>query len=101
MVQIGKDLPLHSEPAQHFVRVCATFEHFDCDTLLKFPVGTFGEIHGAHTAASEFLDNYICPEPLSDAAVFVLCQTSCSKLCELLKHGGILGKQFFSLVEEC
>src|SRR5262249_20999141 len=101
MVQVCENLPLYSKPAQHFVGVCAAFEYFDRDTFLKLSVGTFGEIDGPHSAASEFFDNYVRPYPLSNASFFILCETSCSKFRKLLKYAGILAKQFFSLTEEC
>src|SRR5437868_9273951 len=100
MVKVGKNLPLHSKATQHFIGVCASLEYFDRDALFKPSVGTFGEINGSHTAASEFSDNCVRTEPLAGSIAFVASETRRCELRKLFQDGRILGKQLFSFTKK-
>src|SRR2546423_6636390 len=100
MLKLGQDLPFDSKTTQSLLRICASLENFDRDTLLELSVGTFGEINGPHTAAPEFSYYHVRAEPLAGSIAFVASETLRCEVRKLFQDGRILGKQLFSFTKK-
>src|SRR5438067_7982464 len=100
MLQIGWNLPFDLKTAQHFLCICASFENFDGDSLVKLSVSALGEINCAHTTTSELLHNGIGAEPLAHAAAFVFSETCARELCEFLEHATIMRQQLLGIAKQ-
>src|SRR5262249_10122074 len=90
MLKLGQDLPLDSKATQDFLRICASFENFDSNSLFKLPIGALGEINGSHPTSPEFLYNHVGAEPLPNAITLVSPETGSCELCEFFEDGGIV-----------
>src|SRR5437867_9487190 len=101
MVKIGQDLPLDSKTAQHFIGVCAPFEHFDRYALFKLSVGALGQVNGSHTAAAKFADNCVCTYSLANSIAFVSPESRAGELCKFFENGGIVGQKPFRFAKQC
>src|SRR5262245_52056230 len=101
MLKISQDLPFGSKTAQHFVGISASLEYFDRDTLFKLSVGASGKINSSHTAASNFVENLVRTDSLSNSIAFVLPEPRCHQLSKFFKKSGIMGQEPFSVAEEC
>jgi hypothetical protein len=101
MVKIGQDLPLDSKTAQHFIGICAPFEHFDRYTLLKLSIGALGKVNGSHAATPEFSDDRIRADAFADAIAFIVPEAPCCEFREFFENTGIVGEQPLSLKKEC
>src|SRR5262245_9265464 len=101
MLQIGQNLALDLETAQHLVSIGGSLENFDRDALFKLSVGALGQVNGSHAAAAKFADDCVGTYSLANSIAFVSHESRRSELCKLFENGSVVCQKLFRFATEC
>src|SRR5262245_34110166 len=85
MIEPRQNLPLVPKMSQHGVSVRAAFDQFDRNLLTILVVGTLGEKHRAHSAATEFANNAVTIDQFSGRKIVSLKTLGRKKAIPILK----------------
>ncbi len=79
MVQRGQDLALRPEARENMVRIHASLDQFDRDSLVEPAVRPLGQVDGAHSTPAQLADQAVRTDPPSDDRLLAFRTRECDR----------------------